>query len=58
MAFLGSILAYFVLKFYTSRIGGIYVGKRIIFGIILAYLSISGGVDQHLGLTFLLFLFA
>jgi len=54
--FLFSILIYFGLKFYTSRIGGIYVGKRIAFGLILACLSLKGGVDENFGLAFLLFL--
>lgn len=55
--FLLVIFIYFALRFYTNRIGGIYVAKRIIFGIILAYLSIEGGVDQHFAFAFLVFLF-
>jgi len=56
IAFLILTLMYFGLRLYTSRIGGVYIGKRVAFGIILAFISMQGGIDTHLGLAFLLFL--
>lgn len=54
--FLGVIFVYFFLRMFVNRIAGIYTAKRIAFGTILAYLSISGGIDQNLGNAFLCFM--
>ena len=49
--FIVTIILYTAVRWYTNNIGGIYSFKRILLGLILGIASISGGIDNNIGMT-------
>ncbi len=49
-----AILGYTVLRWYSTRIGGIYCAKRIALGLVFGIASSKGGIDKNVPLTILL----
>ena len=41
------ISVYSLLRFYCSRIGGMYCFKRIAVGVVFGLVSVEGGVDRN-----------